>query len=444
MNDFFLIHNLHLKGIEVFELEDPQLKKLNDLTYVHCPSEIEEFLKLGPGIYTLSGGRQIGKSTLLKQWLLGLLKSGKNAKNIFYFSGELISNHKELVRLIKDFMDNHDDTMLVYLIIDEVTYIKSWEQGVKFLADTGILNNVVLMLSGSDSTIIKEARNLLPGRRGDSIKTDFHYYPLNFAEFTRLVRGKRTNDKLEDLFSDYLLHGGFLLAINSFAKENCIKQSVFNIYNQWIIGDLEKRGKQSSYLKEVIRGIIKRYGSQVTWNSLAKDLSIEHPATLADYLDLLGKMDVTLVLSAIIEDKLVAAPKKAKKIYFKDPFINHCLCAWINESEQAFELARLNLTDNEFLSSLVEGVVSSTIARKYPEKTYYIKSEGEVDIAYVENNKFWPIEVKWKKQIKAKDLKQIKKYKSGRIWGKHANVTTTPPVEDLVEVLSNICLPSTE
>jgi hypothetical protein len=29
-----------------------------------------------PGIYTVSGGRQVGKTTLLKQWMAHLLKTG--------------------------------------------------------------------------------------------------------------------------------------------------------------------------------------------------------------------------------------------------------------------------------------------------------------------------------------------------------------------------------
>ena len=44
--------------------------------------------------------------------------------------------------------------------------------------------------------------------------------------------------------------------------------------------------------------------------------------------------------------------------------------------------------------------------------------EGEVDVAYVDKNRFWPIEVKWRNQMRAKDLKQITKYKNSRIFAK--------------------------
>jgi len=45
----------------------------------------------------------------------------------------------------------------------------------------------------------------------------------------------------------------------------------------------------------------------------------------------------------------------------------------------------------------------------------YIKSKGEVDIAYVDKNQFWPVEVKWSAQLRPKQFKQITKYPNGLI-----------------------------
>jgi hypothetical protein len=38
-----------------------------------------------------------------------------------------------------------------------------------------------------------------------------------------------------------------------------------------------------------------------------------------------------------------------------------------------------------------------------------------VDIAYVNKNRFWPIEVKWSGQLRPGQLKQIAKYPNGLI-----------------------------
>ncbi len=61
--------------------------------------------------------------------------------------------------------------------------------------------------------------------------------------------------------------------------------------------------------------------------------------------------------------------------------------------------------------------------------TYYIKSSGEVDVAYIKDKKFWPIEIKWTNQLRPKDLKQISKYQNAKIWSKtraNSNVLGVP------------------
>jgi predicted AAA+ superfamily ATPase len=52
---------------------------------------------------------------------------------------------------------------MCYLLLDEVTYIRGWDKRVKFLADAGILRHKILMLTGSDTALIKEARMAVSG-----------------------------------------------------------------------------------------------------------------------------------------------------------------------------------------------------------------------------------------------------------------------------------------
>jgi len=42
------------------------------------------------------------------------------------------------------------------------------------------------------------------------------------------------------------------------------------------------------------------------------------------------------------------------------------------------------------------------------------------DIAYINENRFWPVEIKWARQIRSKQLKQIAKYSNGKILTKLA------------------------
>ena len=70
------------------------------------------------------------------------------------------------------------------------------------------------------------------------------------------------------------------------------------------------------------------------------------------------------------------------------------------------------------------------------------KREGEVDAVRLLKNdggpRFQPIEVKWTTQIRAKDLKQVRKYANGTVWARHAEPSAIPPVLDLVQELAKI------
>ena len=316
-------------------------------------------------------------------------------------------------------------------LLDEVTYIRDWDKGIKFLADAGILENIILLLTGSDTVIIKEARMRFPGRRGPADKVDFLIHPLSFFEFIKLGRRFAEDeleilrnheaqdiapliDRLSKAFERYLIHGGFLTAINDMEKKGAINPATLYTYSDWIRGDVLKKGKKEHYLRDILSAVVNRYGSQITWNALSKDLSIDHPKTVADYVALLESMGVAFVQAAVLEDKLSASPKKARKMMFTDPFIFHAVRSWLYPSKDPYtQQVKAALSDSQWPARLAEACVATHYSRQYP--TYYIKAKGEVDVAYVRQNRLWPIEVKWTTQIRPKDLKQVAKYPNSRI-----------------------------
>lgn len=432
MDPRFFPHNSHREDSAGFARQDPQLRRLYRQPYQFRSEILEQLPVDTPGIFTLGGGRQIGKTTLLKQWMADLLARGIAPRTIAFFSGELIDNHHSLLSLIQDQLDSMPTMQLNYLIIDEVTYIDDWDKAVKYAADAGMLDQTVLVLTGSDLHFIQEARMRFPGRRGKADTADFHLYPLSFREFLSLKNNfpdlgslivdplSIESDMLDAIyreFDQYLVHGGYLTAINDLAEQQTIAPATLRVYSDWVRGDMLKRGKQEHYLREVLSAIIKRYTSQVTWNGLAGDLSIDHPKTVADYMGLLERMDVLFIQPALVEDKLTAAPKKARRLMFCDPFIFHAIRSWIEPVKDAFnEQIVPTIRDPVWASKLVEACVVTHHRRFFP--TYYLKAGGEVDLAYVAQNRFWPVEIKWTNQLRPKDLKQIAKYPNGQIWGR--------------------------
>lgn len=146
--------------------------------------------------------------------------------------------------------------------------------------------------------------------------------------------------------------------------------------------------------------------------------------TIQNYACMLEYMDAIFIQHALLEDKLTLAPKKPKKLYFSDPFIYHAIANWIEPSNVQFLPIREQLKP-----LLIETIVVNHIRRFYP--TYYIKAEGEVDVAYIKGKKFYPIEIKWTNQLRSKDLKQIQKYHNALIVAKQYQENTTHGIKTI-------------
>lgn len=440
MKDDYTIHNLYWKDIKEYEKYDPHLSKLQNLPFVYYSPLIKGIPILTPGIYILTGGRQVGKTTVLKLIIKKLLEEDNLSPNqIFYLPCDTIENFSQLLFEIDQFRQSMKSGQPFALLIDEITYVKDWVRAIKSLADAGFFKNGSVLLTGSDTCLLKNAMMEFPGRRGLADEQDFHLYPLSFYEYIALksaallphlqeARKKFQNDfsiidlkldigianALQENFNEYLLTGGYLLAINDYAKNKSISNATYKTYAQWIIGDVLKRGKNELYLNEIIKAVFLRLSKQVTWHSFASDLSIEHHQTLIDYVNLLVRMDVLVVLQAFREDKLRPAPKKAKKICFSDPFIFHALHGLVQGKETPYDLSLdLLSSHSDIKNALIEGCVASLCRRKW--EAYYIKAESEVDLVLVQADKFFPIEIKNTLALNSKDLKQILKYKHGLV-----------------------------
>lgn len=450
MNDRWIIHNLHWENIAEFRTRDPQLRRLARQPMVHRPTLIDRLPRDKPGIYTLGGGRQVGKTTLLKQFMESLLVDDEVApEQVAYITGELIRDADELRRTLASLVERSDQrgiNGLVYLLVDEVTWVEGWDRAVKFLADAGVFDQVFLLLTGSDLTLIQDAMRRLPGRRGRAGTVDFHLRPLSFLEFCEL-RGEMPQDALAQLADGapgdalpavdtrmvaalereaglYHQTGGYLTAINDVAADGEVATATLRTYSDWVRGDMLKFHRQEAFLHEVLQAITRRYGSQVSWNALARELPIDHPKTVAEYCLLLERMDAAMIISAVAEDRLEAAPKKAKKLYFADPFIHRAVRRYLG-------LEDLHADPDRAMTMEFEASLLGHLRRVFP--TYYIKHRsGEVDAAYVADGRLWPIEVKWTRQLRPADLKLIARYSAGLIAGRVrdcrvvAGVSTVP------------------
>lgn len=412
---------------------DPTLAALKELTYIWEPQLLNDFDLNQDVIYILRGPRQIGKTTLLKTLTQKLLSAEIFHRNIFYFSCNLIATYSELVEALNLYLNwiRSKNQQRIFILLDEISFVKDWQRGIKHLADLGKFRHATLILTGSHAVDLKKSSERLPGRRGKSADVDKFLLPMTFSEYMRTVApalyGKMGLEKkrafsfpnlldlavfqqeLDTHFQNYLLTGGFPLAVNALNATQSIPPYVYQTYLQWILGDLSKLGKQQHYFRQIARKLIDSLTTPLSWQALVKTTDIGSHNTVIDYIEHLESSFIVSPFYCVDMNNRLPAYRKNKKIYFADPFIFHTLHGWIKDSAAPFQLAEQQVFDSVAMSKLVENTVGIHLARNHTG-VYYWQNRKEIDFIVVRRNKLIPVEVKFQKTINAADWAYIKTF----------------------------------
>lgn len=67
------------------------------------------------------------------------------------------------------------------MFLDEISSVNNWQKSIKYLYDTGRLENAFVVLTGSSSYNLKKSSERLPGRR--EFGKDIVYLPVSFKEY---------------------------------------------------------------------------------------------------------------------------------------------------------------------------------------------------------------------------------------------------------------------
>ena len=435
----YVIQNPWWKGKEYIK-DDRHLRNYFELKYRWLPPILKEAELIPDNIFTIRGPRQVGKTTLVKLMIKSLIEDGIDERSVFYATCDIILDYRELLELIRGYIEFAQSANMVekYIFLDEISGIENWQKAVKLLVDSGELENTCLVLTGSHTLDIKYGFERLPGRTG-KLGKEYLLLPLKFSEFISLVKPeiharietvtefsiKRFNKaansalpfekELKVLFNQYLLAGGFPLAINEFYTEKEIPEYIYELYTRWVIGDITKWGKQEKILKQMLRTAILKQGTAVSWDSFSKDAEIKSHKTVSSYAEDLENMFVFFVLYFIDLNKKAADYNKNKKVYFFDPFIHHMFNRM------------LYLKEPEITPALIEAVAVVHFARfaqqmipytKPNEVAFYWKNKKETDIVLITKENLFAVEVKYQEKISKEDFGSLYHFKKGIIASK--------------------------
>jgi len=201
-------------------------------------NRISKFLD-GPEVIALKGVRRAGKSTLMRQLMNMLLKTGVDPRKLFYlnldepyFSGDRTVEFLE--RVFQTYREHVNPTGDTFVFIDEVQEMPGWERWVRSKNE---LKEAKIFVTGSSSSLMdSEYATLLTGRN-----ITFSVYPLAFKEFIRFKGLELPGGELEltsqktvlrNLLNEYINFGGFpevVLKSDTDTKELLLKQYFYDI-----------------------------------------------------------------------------------------------------------------------------------------------------------------------------------------------------------------------
>ncbi len=320
-------------------------------------------------IEVIIGSRRTGKTTLIKQFIKGLIKNGVSQKNIFYLALDhpalsTVSISEHLKNMRKIFM--HDREKKIFLFFDEIQESLNWEGELKSIYD---IENLKIFCTGSTSSLIKSQGGKLTGRQ---IVTTL--YPLCFNEFISFRGSKPSlaeDYKYESLVKDYLMTGGY--------PENVLNPSIeymSNLLDDILVRDLIRLYpiKKPFILKDLLRLIAASVGSRTSFNKLGKVLGLSVD-TVKEYINYLESAFLVTRMekwTTSYSERVYAQ----KKVYLWDTGIKTLLTGTSDEGSKA------------------ENAVFMEFKKSKISCGYFAESEKEVDFVTGNINNPLPVEVK--------------------------------------------------
>lgn len=412
---------------------DPAITLMNEMAYIRELHLMEAFNVNADLVYILRGPMQVGKTTMLKNFVRELLKEGIFHQNIFYFSCNLIETNQELAEVLNLYINwiRSKNAQRVFILADEIDSVKDWQRAVKHLADLELLKFATLILTSSNAVNIKISTERLSETRSQHDEIDRFLLPMTFQDYVRTVAPslldkfklltllKLNSPRLLDMaihqqeidrhFHNYLLSGGFPASVNALNADQFIPPHIYNAILQWVTGDLAKLGKKQHFFKQITKKLIESLTIPVSWQSIFKTSDIGSHNTVIEYVDYLERSFVLSIFFCLDINTQLPAYRKNKKIYFADPFIYHTLHAWLKDSSLPFSLAEQEVFETSRTSKLVENAIAVHLKRKFRE-VYYWKNRKEIDFVIVENGRIIPIEVKYRRAVPIGEITYLKKF----------------------------------
>lgn len=284
--------------------------------------KLSDYLKPNK-VLVIYGSRQIGKTTLLKNFLSSVkikykFDSGDNIKI------QQILNSQNFSKII-EYASGYK-----LIVIDEAQRIPNVGMGLKILVDQ--VPNIKIIATGSSSFELSgQIGEPLTGRKKTLI-----LYPISQIELAKIYNPYELKEKL----SEFLVFGAYPTVLT--AKTKIDKISILEeLVNSYLLKDILKleKVKSSKILLDLLRLIAFQTGNEVSLTELGNSLNLNYK-TVARYLDLLEKTFILFNLRGFSKNLRKEVTKKSK-YYFYDTGIRNAIISNFNDLEMRDDIGKL-------------------------------------------------------------------------------------------------------
>lgn len=324
-------------------------------------------------VLVIYGPRQVGKTTLLKDFLAATklkyrLDSGEDIRvNEVLGSGDF----SKILGYVKGYE---------LLAIDEAQKVKYIGQGLKIIVDQ--VPGIKVIATGSSSfELAGQIGEPLTGR-----KVTLTLFPLSQIELAELYNPYELKNRLEE----FLIYGAYPeVLISDDVRE---KQRVLNeITGSYLLKDILEleKVKNSKLLLDLLRLLAFQVGNEVSLAEIAGQIGIDYK-TVARYLDLFEKAFVIYNLRGFSRNLRNEITKKSK-YYFYDNGIRNSIISSFNALELRDDTGKL-WENFLFMERLKKKAYQNIYANNYFWRTW---DQKEIDLIEERGGKLYGYEFKW-------------------------------------------------
>ena len=324
----------------------------------------------------ITGPRQVGKTTLIKQSL--------KAKPYLFLDGDDPKTRAELTNPNTEEIRSLIGTYKI-VFIDEAQRIENIGLTMKIITDQ--FKDVQLLASGSSAfELTNKVNEPLTGR-----KWEYQLFPISYEELESTEGVLNAKKKLEKL----LLYGMYPDVLNNPGEE---REVLTNLTESYLFKDLLSYNgiRKAKVLENLLRALAFQVGNEVSYNELSKLVGVDKN-TVASYIKLLEMSYVVFSLSSFSRN-LRKEIKHNHKIYFYDNGVRNAIIQNFNPLEFRNDIGAL--WENFLIAERMKfNAYHLTYAKSYFWRTV---DQQEIDYLEEKDGALSAFEFKWKAHQKIK------------------------------------------